>query len=69
VKDGFQFYNTFFNAPPAIKVCYIDLYKAPQASQNVGAVARHVCGRDSWAGLEAAQVERKCGVLRRNESR
>src|ERR1700742_1541484 len=28
INDGFQFYTTFYNAPPAIKVCYIKLDKS-----------------------------------------
>lgn len=29
VNDGLQFYTTFFNAPPAIKVCGVDLLFEP----------------------------------------
>lgn len=39
------------------------------AECTVGPPTWHVCCRNFWLGLETPQLERKCGILRRNKSR
>ncbi len=51
VKDGFQFYTTFFNAPPAIKVPRLDLTLLLVPYMTLGSPSWHVCSRSSWTYL------------------
>lgn len=59
VADGFQFYTTFFNAPPAIKVLFAAMLSFDAYCSVLipaGSITRHGGGRDHWSCFQAPQM-------------
>ena len=57
VTDGFQFYTTFFNAPPAIKVYFITTEMTNvQSRHTVGSITWHGGRRHYWSCFQTSQM-------------